>query len=211
MPRKPERILWKFQCKKGDFWFVIPDEREYWGGDFFVHKKHFSGAEDGNRVRAEVLETTRWKKPEAKIVEVFGKKVSENSQKYEVVKTVEGIYSGGSWDFGFVDVPWEDQGYFVYGLKKNGAKDGDRVRADVKKYNGKQEAIITEILWNDGEIFEGVYSDNNRFWFVKVAGRKDDIFIPGSKKMEANTWDRVKVRIIKDGKRRAEGKIEQIL
>jgi len=26
-----ERILGKFQCKKGDFGFVIPDEREYWG------------------------------------------------------------------------------------------------------------------------------------------------------------------------------------
>lgn len=111
-----------------------------------MNKKNFAGAEDGNRVRAEVMERQSGKKPEVKIVEVFGKKEENSTKKYEVLKQIEGIYSGGSGDFGFVDVEGEQQGYFVYGLKKNGAKDGDRVKADVKNYNGKQEAVITEIL-----------------------------------------------------------------
>lgn len=210
MPKKIT-LLWKFQCKKWDFWFVIPDERSNWGGDFFVNKKNFAGAEDGNRVRAEVLERQSGKKPEVKIIEVFGKKEENSTKKYEVLKQIEGIYSGGSGDFGFVDVEGEQQGYFVYGLKKNGAKDGDRVKADVKNYNGKQEAVITEILWNQWEVLEWVYSDNENFGFVKVKGRKDDIFIPGSKKQEAKSWDAVRVRIVKQGGRRAEGIIEEIL
>jgi hypothetical protein len=34
----------------------------------------------------------------------------------------------------------------VYGLKKNGARDGDKVRAEVSDFNGKPEAIVVEIL-----------------------------------------------------------------
>jgi hypothetical protein len=45
-----------------------------------------------------------------------------------------------------VDIPGQEQGYFCYGLKKNGAKDGDKVRAEIKRYNGKDEAIVVEIL-----------------------------------------------------------------
>gem|GEM_PF-6474688 len=34
----------------------------------------------------------------------------------------------------------------MYGKKKNGAKDGDSVRADIVEYNGKEEGIVVEIL-----------------------------------------------------------------
>ena len=202
-------IEWKFQCKKWDFRFVIPDDRADWGGDFFVHQKNFHGAEDGQRVRAEVMERDSGKKPEAKIIEVLSWKNKKPER--EVVKVVEGIFSGGNGDFWFVDVPGQDQWYFCYGLKKNGAKDGDKVRAEIKKYNGKDEAIVVEILEETGEVLEGTYSDNDTFGFVKIAGSKDDIFIPGSKKMEAQTGDKVRVRIIKEGGRRREGIIEEII
>lgn len=211
MPRKPQRILGKFQCKTGDFGFVIPDDRADWGGDFFVHKKHFYGAHDGQRVAAEILERVSGKKPEVKIIELFAKKRADDVKKYDVLKTVEWVYSWGNGDFGFVDVAWEEEWYFCYGLKKNGAQEGDRVRADIKRYNGKQEAVITEILEWNSEIVVGKYSDNDKFGFVKPEEKWVDIFIAGSKKAEAQNGDKVEVKIIKKWGRRPEWVILKVL
>lgn len=208
MPKNKE-IIGKFQCKKGNFGFVIPENRADWGGDFFVHQNNFAGAVDGNIVRAELLDRVSGKKPEVKILEVLTGKNQKTERKVE--KIVEGIFSGGSGDFGFVDVPGEEDGYFCYGLKKNGAKDGDRVRAEIKMYNGKQEAIVIEILSSSQQEFEGVYSDNKTFGFVKVPGQKDDIFIPWGKSLEAKTWAKVKVKIIKTWGRRPEGMVTEVL
>lgn len=206
------RILGKFQCKKGDFGFVIPDDRSEWGWDFFVHQKNFCGAEDGQRVAAEILDRNSGKKPEAKVVEVFGSKKQEAAKKYEAVKVIEGIYSGGRGDFGFVDVEWEEQGYFVYGLKKNGAKEWDLVRADVKMYNGKEEAIVTEIMGiEDFEIKTGIFSDNDSFGFVKPDDKTDDVFIAGFRKADAKNGSKVEVKIIKKWGRRPEGVIVKVL
>ena len=203
-------LLGKFQCKGWDFGFVIPDDRADWGGDFFVHKNNFAWATDNQRVRAEVMDRVSGKKPEAKIIEVF----SGKTQKVEkpTLKAIEGIFSGGNGDFWFIDVPGQEDGYFCYGLKKNGAKDGDRVRADIKKYNGKDEAIVTEILEADTqEAIEWVYSDNIKFGFVKPDDKSQDVFIAGSRKQDAKTWDRVSCRIVKQWGRRREGIIEKIL
>lgn len=198
----------KFQCKKENFGFLIPDNRSEWGGDFFVSNKNFADAVDGDRVKAQVLERTTGKKPEVKILEVIsGKKKPER----ETLKVIEGIFSGGSGDFGFVDVAEEGKWYFCYGLKRNGAQDGDRVKAEVKKYNGKDEAIVVEILSQSKEIFEGIYSDNESFGFVRVSGRKEDIFIPWGKSLEAQNGDKVQVKIVKQGGRRPEGVIIQKL
>jgi exoribonuclease R len=213
---KPVRVLGKFQCKKGDFWFVIPDDRADWGGDFFVHKNNFNGATDGKRVAAEVMDRDSGRKPEAKILEVFsGKNKEEDFWKVKkeriVEKTIEWIYSGWDGNFGFVDVEGEPQGYFVYGLKKNGARDGDKVRAEVSDFNGKPEAIVVEILWNESESLQGVYSDNDRFGFVKPDDKSWDIFIAGSRKWYAQDWDRVEVKIIKRGGKNPEGLIVEVL
>ncbi len=208
--KKHQRVLWRFQCKKGDFWFVIPDNRADWGGDFFVHKKHFLWASDGQRVAAEIIDRVSGKKPEVKIVEVFSGKQIEN-KKYDVIKVVEWIFSGGNGDFAFVDVEGREDGYFCYGLKKNGAKDGDRVRANIKKYNGKEEAIVIDILKGKNEIIEGIFSDNEKFGFVKPFNKTDDIFIAGSRKWEAKNGDKVEVKIIKKWWRRAEGIVLRVL
>jgi len=214
MPKKPERVLGKFQCKKWDFWFVIPDDRAYWWGDFFVHQNNFNGAQDGNRVAAEIMERVSWKKPEAKILEVFSGKNKEEDygkKKREIKMIVEGVYSGWDGNFGFVDVQGVDKWYFVYGLKKNGARDGDKVRAEVYEFKGKDEAIVIEILWNDMETLEGVFSDNDRFGFVKPSDNSGDIFIAGSRKWYAKDWDRVSVQIIKRGGKNPEWKIVEVL
>ena len=208
--KKKTRILGRFQCKKWDFWFIIPDDRADWWGDFFVHKKHFLGAHDGDRVAAEIMDRISGRKPEAKIVEIFDQK-EWKTKKYDVVKVVEGVFSGGNGDFGFVDVPGEDIGYFCYGLKKNGAKDGDRVKANIKKYNGKDEAIIIDILDGEDEVLQWVYLDNDTFGFVKINDKADDIFIAGSRKLEAKNGDTVEVKIIKRGGRRPEGVIIKVL
>ena len=212
MPRKPQRILGKFQCKKWDFWFFIPDDRTDWGGDFFVHNKHFNGAKDGQRVAAETMDRVSGKKPEARIMEVFGNRKAEIAKKYDPIKVVEWVFSGGNGDFWFVDVQGREEWYFCYGLKKNGAKDGDRVRADIKKYNGKQEAIVIAILEaEEDEMVQGIYSDNDKFGFVKIAWQKEDIFIAGSRKAEAVDGDSVEVKIIKKWGRRSEGIIIKVL
>jgi len=202
-------VEWKFQCKKWDFGFVIPENRSEWGGDFFVHQKNFSGARDNDRVKAEVLDRVSGKKPEAKIIEVIWKK--PESKVRETLEVVEWVFSSGSWDFWFVDVPGREEGYFCYGLKKNGAQDGDTVKAEIKKYNGKKEAIVVEILWKSWEVLEGIFSDNTSFWFVKVGWWKPDIFVPWWKTLEAKTGDKVSVRVIKTSGRRPEWVIEEIL
>ena len=209
MPKKTQRILWKFQCKKWDFGFIIPDERKKWWGDFFVHKKNFYGAIDGQRVAAEILDRVSGSKPEAKITELFSLK--QDTKTYEVLEVVEGVYSWWSGEFGFVDIAWQEEWYFVYGLKKNGAKPWDRVRADIKMYNGKKEAIITKILESETQTVTGVYSDNENFGFVKLAGTRKDVFIPGSAKADAQSGDTVEVRIIKEWWRRPEGIIVRVL
>lgn len=206
--KKPTRVLGKFQCKNTDYGFVIPDEKDIWESDFFVYEKNFGGAKDGQRVAAEVMTRVSGRRPEAKIVEVFTK----NKQEKFEHKVVEGVFSGGNGDFGFVDVVWEKQGYFCYGLKKNGAKDGDRVRAEIKKYNGKDEAVVLEILQEEdlGRV-SWVYSWLEKFWFVTPDDGSEDIFIAGSRKAEAVSWDKVEVRIIKAWGRRREGVVEKIL
>ena len=213
---KPARVLWKFQCKKGDFGFVIPDDRADWGGDFFVHQKNFNWATDGKRVAAEVMDRDSGKKPEAKILEVFsGKNKEEDFGKVKkeriVEKTIEWIYSGWDGNFWFVDVEGESQGYFVYGLKKNGARDGDTVRAEVSDFNGKPEAVVVEILWNEWEVLVGKYSDNDKFGFVQPDDKSGDIFIAGSRKWYAKDGDRVGVKIIKRWGKNPEGLIINVL
>lgn len=190
---------------------MIPDDRADWGGDFFVHQKNFLGAVDGQRVAAELLERVSGRKPEVKIIELFGSKRQEEDKKH-IAKIVEGVFSWGSGDFGFVDVPWRDEWYFCHKNKMWGAKDGDKVRAEIKKYNGKDEALVIEVLeaTNLGQV-TWIYTDMDGFWFVKPDDKSEDIFIAGSRKAEAKTGDTVEVRIIKMWGRRREGVVEKII
>lgn len=206
---KKETIIWKFQSKAEHFWFVIPEDRAYWWGDFFVNTTNFNGAKDGDKVEARELVKSKWKKPEAKILKVLSWK--KEAAKKEVIKIIEWIYSGGDGNFWFIDIEGNENGYFVYGKKKNGAQDGDRVQAEIVMYNGKKEAIVVKILGQDDELLEWVYKDNEKFWFVLPDNKSWDIFIAGSRKLEAQDGDRVQVKIIKRWGKNPEGVIKKIL
>lgn len=205
---KSEIILWKLESKSDRFGFFIPNERSYYGWDFFVSPKNFNGAVDGNKVKAETIESDG-KKPEVKILEVMTDKPA--IPKRQVLKIVEWVYSWGNGDFGFVDVPGEEKGYFIYGKKKNGATEWDRVKAEIVKYNGKEEGIIIEILGGSEILVTWKYSDNDKFWFVLPEDKSGDIFIAGSKKGAAENGDMVQVKIIKEWGRRREGIIIEVL
>jgi exoribonuclease R len=208
MKEKSEIISWKFELKSDRYGFLIPNERAFYGWDFFVASENFGWAKDGDKVKGETLIKSKGKKPEVKIIEI----ITWNKNEKKIHKVVEGVFSSGKEDFGFIDIEWQEQGYFVYGKKKNGAKDGDRVRAEIYKYNGKDEGRITEILWqNPGEIKTGVYTDNENFGFVKPDDKTSDIFIAGGRKAEAKNKDKVQVRILKTWGRRPEGVIVEVL
>lgn len=209
---RKEKITWKLQAGSWAFGFVIPDDRDYWGWDFFVNKKDFNWAKDWDKVEAQILEKAKWKKPEAKITMIlWWEKKEKKSDKAEVLKTVEWIYSSWEWNFWFVDVEWQEKWFFVYWKKKYYAKDWDKVRAEVVEFNWKEEAIVVEVLEQEEEVLEWTYRDNERFWFVIPDDSEWDIFIAWSRKNWAREWDKVIVKIIKRRGKNPEGVIKEIL
>lgn len=204
-----ELIVWKFQSKSWLFWFVIPDDRDYYGGDFYVNKNNFNNAKDWDRVKAKELLKTKWKKPEAKIIEILwaNKKISTSP----VIEIIEWIYSWWDWNFGFIDVEWMEKWYFVYWDKKANAVDWDRVKAEVIMYKWKKEAIVKEVIWSSMESKTWIYKDNEKFWFVITDDNSGDIFIAWSRKLNAKNWDKVEVKIIKKLGKNPEGIITKII
>lgn len=196
-----EIFKWKLK-KYSHYGFIIPDDREYYGGDFYVSSVNVEWYEDGDNVEARILSKQKGKKPEAKIIKKLW-----GVQKKEEVKIVEWVYSGWDGNFWFVDVPGQEKGYFVFEKYKWWAEDGDRVKAEIVTFNWKKEAHVLEILWSEKETLEWVFTDNDKFWFVKPDDKSEDIFIAGSRKGNAKDGDKVKVQIIKMWKRRREGKI----
>ncbi|QFR38979.1 hypothetical protein A9Q91_01965 [Candidatus Gracilibacteria bacterium 28_42_T64] len=201
-----EAIRGKFQ-EHAHYGFVIPDDREEFGGDFFVNKDNMKDAKTGDRVEARPMKYAKGKKPEAKILRVL----TNLQPKVAKTEIVEGVYSGGDGNFGFIDIEGGEKGYFVYGKKKNGARDGDRVKAELVDFKGKKEAIVVEILESDEELLVGKYKDNDQFGFVLPDDKSGDIFIAGSRKGGASTGDRVEVQIIKRGGKNPEGVVRRIM
>ena len=189
--KENELMIWKFQGWD-DFWFFIPEEREYYGGDFYIDKDNFWLAQDWDKVEARELKKYKWKKPEAKIIKVFWRSPQKKA------KFVEWIYSGWDWNFGFIDVEWREKGFFVYGDKKNWAKDWDKVKAEIIEFKWKDEAIVVKIFETEDELIVWKYKDNDKFGFViPDEWKNSDIFIAGSRKNWAKNGDIVEVKIIK--------------
>ena len=201
--------------KNAHFGFVIPDDREEHGGDYFIHADNMKDAEDGNIVDCRPLKNYKGKKPEAKIITVISgraaQKAASAKQNNAVKKIVEGIYSGGDGNFGFIDIEGQDKGFFVYGNKRNGARDGDQVKAEIIEFKWKDEAIVIEVLGGSEEMLIGEYRDNVKFGFVLPNDNSGDIFIAGSRKNGAIDGDEVEVKIIKRNGKNPEGVIERIL
>lgn len=199
---KKTYIEGKFQ-QYPSYAFLIPHDRDAYGGDFFVPKKLYGGARDGDKVVGELLEKTTGKKPEVKIIEIVTKPTREE-------EIVEGIYSGWDGNFGFIDIVGRESWVFVYGRKKGEAQEWDKVRAKVQMYNGKEEGIVLEVLGSSQELFAGYYTDNDKFGFVEPDEWDQDIFIAGSRKMWAQSGDYVEWVIIKSDGRRPEWVIKKI-
>ncbi len=201
-----EAIRGKFQ-EHAHYGFVIPDDREEFWGDFFVNKDNMKDAKTWDRVEARPMKYAKWKKPEAKILRVL----TNLQPKVAKTEIVEWVYSWGDGNFWFIDIEWGEKWYFVYWKKKNWARDGDRVKAELVDFKWKKEAIVVEILESDEELLVWKYKDNDQFGFVLPDDKSGDIFIAGSRKWWASTWDRVEVQIIKRWGKNPEGVVRRIM
>ena len=201
-----EAIQGKFQ-EHAHYGFVIPDDREEFGGDFFVNKDNMKGAKTWDRVEARPMKYAKWKKPEAKILRVLTNLQPKVAKK----EIIEGTYSWWDGNFGFIDIEGWEKWYFVYGKKKNWARDWDRVKAELVDFKWKKEAIVIDILESDEELVVWKYKDNDKFGFVLPDDKSWDIFIAGSRKLWAQTGDRVEVQIIKRGGKNPEWVIKRII
>lgn len=190
-----EIILGKVQIGK-NFGFFIPDNRDYYWGDFYINKKNFNWAVDWDLVKAVEI-PTKWKKPEVKIISVKGSK-NEQNERFE-----EGIFSfSPEWNWGFVDTIWGEW-YFIHSKNVGDAKYWDFVKIKIERKNWKDEWVIVKILKDKFETIEWVYDDAWEFWFVKVKSGKD-IFIPAKWKNHAESKQKVTAKIINKSGRRPE-------
>lgn len=208
-----EKVVWKFQWGK-NFGFLIPDDRESYGWDFYVNSRNFNEAVDWDIVVWSILTKTKWKKPEVKIIEVKWK--TEKKWPERIIW----IYSEHKWDFWFVDVEseqvnekWWTKWYFVFKKDNGWAKDWDKVEARVKVYKWKKEAVIEKILENDSPLIIWEFKDQWGFWFVipEKWTFDTDIFIAWAKKMGTQDGDKVWVQIIKTKWRRPEWVIRKVI
>ncbi len=142
-------------------------------------------------------------------------------------KTIKWIYSPSkSWDFGFVDVPWEAKGYYVHSFNKKDALPWDEVLAKIKTFKWRDEAVIQKVLKRSEKIFIWTFQEGRRdidrrtkkefisFWFVSVRDEnfKTDIFIPWKFIKNSRNWDLVWVKIISwDNKKNPKWKIIKVL
>ncbi len=224
--KENELMVWKFQWGE-NFGFFIPTDRDYYGWDFYVSKENFWLAQDWDKVDARELKISKWKKPEVKIIKAYWREVQKKP------KFIEWIYSWWDWNFGFIDVEWNDKWFFVYGKKKNWAKDWDKVKAEIVDFNGRKEAVVVKIFKWKEELIIWKYNDKENFWFVipekkwlikeelieqnNTLIQKEnkwtiwDIFIAWSRKNWAKNWDIVEVQIIKRWGKNAEWVITKII
>ncbi len=132
-----------FQLKEGGFGFVVQDNSD----DFFIPPQSTLGAMDGDIVAVEkVAAASKTRKKEGRIIKI----VKRANQ------TIVGTYRH-SRNFGFViaDNKKIFDDIFIPKTKNLGAKDGQKVVANITKYaeNGKNpEGEIIEILGNQGDI-----------------------------------------------------------
>lgn len=197
-----EIIVWKFQWWT-NFWFLIPEDRDYYGWDFYVNKSNFWEAVDWDKVEWVEIKT-KWKKPEVKIVKVFWKEKSATINHY-----VEWIYSAGDGNFWFIDVEGQEKWFFVHWKNSKNAKDGDKVKARIVDFKGKKEGIIENIFENKNETLVWEYKDMWSFGFVLT--KDSDIFIAGLRRNGAEEWDKVETKIIKTWWKNPEGIILRVL
>jgi len=114
------------------------------------------------------------------------------------------------WTFGFVDVEGKEKWYYVHSFNKKDALPWDKVKAYLKVFRGKEEAVIKEVLQRSDKIFIWTFqewkkwiSKKNKKEFISygfVVVKDDnftvDVFIPWKYIKNAKQWDLVWVKII---------------
>ena len=194
-------LRWVFH-KYPNYGFVIPDEREAFGWDFFINAKNQHGAEHEEIVIARVLPKSKWKKPEAKIIKIPSKEIYKP-------KIVEWIFVEHK-DFWFLEVPWRTKWIFVHKSHKKWARNGDRVQAELHNFQDKKEARIKEILIGQEKTFEWTFVSKWDFGFV-LRKTGSDIFVSESKSLGAISGDKVVVALTGAKWKKLEGIIREII
>lgn len=145
-------------------------------------------------------------------------KKKEKRENNEGGKLLIGEFIANEKGFGFVSIPETKQDIFI--PKEN---IGDTMNSDIvsvkitkKAENGRRmEGKIIEIIKRNVKIVVGTYQRSQDFGFVLVDDKyiTGDIYISKKYRMSARNNDKVVVEIIKypDGKKRAEGKIIEVL
>lgn len=128
-------------------------------------------------------------------------------------KIIEWIYSQWKWDFWFVDVVWLDKWYFVFWNNAWWAFDWDKVKARVKIFKWKSEAVILDVIERKQELIVWKFQSRDKFGFVIPNNKliKSHIFVPGNKSMDAKDQDIVWVQITKWTGKNPEWTIREIL
>lgn len=128
------------------------------------------------------------------------------------------IYSQAqNYDFGFIDVPWVEKWYFVYPKNANQALDWDEVKAYVKVFRWRKEAVITEVVKRADRVFVWNIILNKWFWFVVLDNQsmKRDVYISDKKlskfKDKIKSWDKVAIKITKWEGKNPEWSIIEVL
>ena len=141
------------------------------------------------------------------------KKKNKNISPENIIKWIYSQMEGK--DFGFVDVEWEEKGYFVIEKNRNWAFHGDEVLAEKKMFNGKVEAdifkiekrAIKNVVWivqmKEGAGFAFVIP---KWWMFK-----SDIFIPWKDLLKAENKQIVNVEIIDFEGKNPRWKVTEIL
>ncbi|HBM81000.1 MAG: ribonuclease R [Clostridiales bacterium] len=138
-PERMNLVVGKLQGNSKGFGFVISDDETV--SDVFISQENMSGAMNGDKVIAKILESREeGKSTEGEIIKVLSR--ANNS--------VVGIFEGSK-SFGFV-VPDDKrifQDIFIPKSETNGARTGQKVVAELTKWPGPRrnpEGRITEIL-----------------------------------------------------------------
>lgn len=189
-------IIWKFD-KKENFWFLIPVDKKLIKSDFFVTLRNSNNAKNWDLVEAMEIINKKWKSREAKILKILEEKVEIKGEKQLDGDLIEWIYSRWKWDFWFIDVEWISKWFFVFWMNKTWALDWDKVRAIIKIFNWKKEAVVLKVLERKLDLIVWEYRDNGNFWFVVPRDKLvwSDIFVAWKNSLNAKSFDIVWVLV----------------
>ena len=117
-------------------------------------------------------------------------------------KNIIGIYRATEKKFGFVQIEDGNEDIFIPSKFVNNAIDGDTVRVKIykpKEKERKAEGKIEKIIQREIKEIIGIFQKSKNFGFVVPDDKKigTDIFVPKNKCKNANTNDKVVVKITK--------------